>query len=182
MAKQFGPTAAPVQSTRLDPLKCLAGIKFTNLGEPDSYFAGSMLTVFGTTQTSCTHISQLDYVLRRGGDFGEAVGIFEDKCKDLLKIKNPRIVTVRQSIEAFSREQWSVLAPVFKTTESLSTTRSRTRELCSSHTMKKLEKRIAGSHSEVWKVCIHSSHQKWRDSTGEVQRVRIYYLFLCGSV
>ncbi|PVH77364.1 hypothetical protein DL98DRAFT_272674 [Cadophora sp. DSE1049] len=91
----------PASERPTNPLKCFGQMNFTVLGrveEPAKACSKSLAEAFGTVP-ECDHTSQMDYVVRRGGDSPADIQLFDEECQKHLKIKNPTVITTKQFAE-----------------------------------------------------------------------------------
>ncbi|KAL2060042.1 hypothetical protein VTL71DRAFT_9864 [Oculimacula yallundae] len=101
MAKNLGLSRSTINKQPINPLKCLARLNFTVLGnveEPDGRLTKSLMPLFGG-QVRCDHTSQMDYVVRRGSNSPADLELFEEECRKYLKIENPTIITSTQAVK-----------------------------------------------------------------------------------
>jgi len=101
MAKDLGLPRLVSNQRPTDPLKCFGRINFTVLGrmEEESRTCSKRIAdLFGNVPV-CADTSQMDYVVRRGGDSPADIELFNKECETLLKIKNPTVITTKQFVQ-----------------------------------------------------------------------------------
>ncbi|KAK0124075.1 hypothetical protein ONS95_009061 [Cadophora gregata] len=101
MAKDLGLPKPAREQRPTNALKCFERMNFTVLGrveESAKAFSKSLAEAFGTVP-QCNHTSQMDYVVRRGGDSAVDIQLFEEECRKYLRINDPTVITTRQFAE-----------------------------------------------------------------------------------
>ncbi|KAH9216253.1 hypothetical protein DL95DRAFT_387835 [Leptodontidium sp. 2 PMI_412] len=101
MAKDLGLPKPDAEQQLINPLRCFAGMNFTVLGSMEGSsraLSKTFAAAFGT-QPICAHTSQMDYVVRRGGDSPADIQLFEEECIKYLNITDPTVITPKQLAE-----------------------------------------------------------------------------------
>ena len=101
MAKDLDLPKPDFEQRPTDPLKCFGRMNFTVLGrmEEESRACSKRIAdLFGSVPI-CAETSQMDYVVRRGGDSLADLELFKEECLTILKIKNPTVITTKQFVQ-----------------------------------------------------------------------------------